>query len=114
MKFLLAKTKNSRILRTIKKSAELIKKGIEFISEKTQMSFDKVGQIVKDKVRILKQEALVIPVGEVTIRFENLKNDLDLTGFVGDTDFEKQKTIFYMENWSNEIERSKVLFIPKK
>ena len=107
------KTKNSRILRTIKKSAELIEKGIEFISEKTQMSFDKIGQVVKDKVRILKRKSPAVPVGEITVHFENLNEDLELSSLIADTDFEKQKTILYMENWPTEVERSKILFIPK-
>jgi hypothetical protein len=102
------------IPRAIKKSAELIEKGIEFISEKAQMSFNKIGQVVKDKVRILKRKSPAVPVGEITIHFENLSEDLDLTGLITDTDFEKQKTILYMESWPNVIERSKILFLPKK
>ena len=105
---------NAIIPRTIKKSVELIEKGIEFISEKAQMSFDKIGQIVKDKVRIFKKKSPAIPVGEITVHFENLNEDLDLSDLVADTDFEKQKSILYMENWPSEVERSKVLFIPKK
>jgi len=108
-------TVNEAIIpRTIKKPAELIEKGIEFISEKTQMSFDKIGQTVKDKVRIFKKKSPVVPVGEIKVHFENLKEDLDLSSLVVDTDFEKQKSILYMENWPNVIERSKVLFLPKK
>ena len=100
--------------RTIKKSAELIRAGIEFISEKAQMSFDKIGQIMKDKVRILKRESPSIPVGEIIVHFENLTTDLGLTNLVVDTDIQKNKTILYMENWPKEIEGSKILFLPKK
>jgi parallel beta-helix repeat protein len=108
-------TVNETIIpRTIKKSAELIEKGIEFISEKAQMGFDKIGQVVKDKVKIFKKKSPVVPVGEITVHFENLNEDLDLSGLVADTDFEKQKAILYIESWSNEIERSKILFLPKK
>jgi len=78
------------------------------------MSFDKIGQVVKDKVKIFKKKSPTIPVGEITVHFENLKEDLDLSNLVADTDLEKQKVILYMENWPNEVERSKVLFIPKK
>jgi len=108
-------TVNEAIIpRTIKKSAELIEKGIEFISEKAQMSFDKIGQAVKDKVKIFKKKSPAIPVGEIIVHFENLNEDLDLSGLVTDTDFEKQKTILYMENWPEVVERSKILFIPKR
>jgi len=107
-------TVNEAIIpRTIKKPAELIEKGIEFISEKAQMSFDKIGQVVKDKIRIFKKKSPAVPVGEITVHFENLNEDLDLSGSVVDTDFEKQKTILYMENWPNVVERSKILFLPK-
>jgi parallel beta-helix repeat protein len=108
-------TVNEAIIpRTIKKPAELIEKGIEFISEKAQMSFDKIGQVVKDKIRIFKKKSPAVPVGEITVHFENLNEDLDLSGSVVDTDFEKQKTILYMENWPEVVERSKILFIPKR
>jgi len=108
-------TVNEAIIpRTIKKSVELIEKGIEFISEKTQMSFDKIGQAVKDKVKIFKKKSPVVPVGEITVHFENLNEDLDLSNLTADTDLEKQKAILYMENWPNEVERSKVLFLPKR
>jgi len=102
----------SVIPRTIKKSLELIKKGIEFISEKTRMSFDKIGQVIKDKVHIFKKESPSVPIGEITVHFENLNEDLDLSTLVVDTDIEKRKAILHMENWPNEVERSKVLFLP--
>jgi len=102
------------IPRTIKKSRELIEKGIEFISEKVEMSFDKIGQIVKDKIRILKRKSPAIPIGEITVHFENLEEDLDLSKLIVDTDFEKGKSILYMKEWPKEIERSKILFVPKR
>jgi predicted MPP superfamily phosphohydrolase len=108
-------TVNEAIIpRTIKKSVELTKSGIEFISEKAQMNFDKIGQVVRDKVKIFKRKSPAVPVGEITVHFENLNEDLDLSGLVADTDFEKQKTILYMENWPQEVERSKILFVPRK
>jgi parallel beta-helix repeat protein len=107
-------TVNEAIIpRTIKKSAELIEKGIEFISEKAQMSFDKIGQAVKDKVKIFKKKSPAIPVGEIIVHFENLKEDLDLSSLIVDTDFKTRKSILHMENWPQEVERSKVLFLPK-
>jgi hypothetical protein len=99
MKFGSFENKNSIIPRAIKKSVELIKSGIEFISEKAQMSFDKIGQIVKDKVKIFKRKSQAVPVGEITVQFENFNEDLDLLSLIAYTDFEKQKTILYMENW---------------
>jgi hypothetical protein len=80
------------------------------------MSFDKIGQTVKDKVRILKKKSPSIPIGEITVHFENLSDDIQFSNLVADTDFEKQKTILYMENWPSEekIERLKILFLSKK
>ena len=104
--------KEGIIPRTIKKSAELINNGIDFISDKSQMSFDKIGQVVRDKVKIFKTKSSSIPIGEITVHFENLTTDLDLTSLIVDTDIQKNKTILYMENWPNEIERSKILFLP--
>jgi hypothetical protein len=48
------------------------------------------------------------------VHFENLSDDIEFSNLVADTDFEKQKTIFYMENWPSEVERSKILFVPIK
>jgi hypothetical protein len=65
-------------------------------------------------VKIFKKKSPAVPVGEITVHFENLNEDLELSFLIADTDFEKQKTILYMENWPNVIERSKILFLPKR
>jgi PKD repeat protein len=108
--------KEGVIPRTIKRTKEQVEKGIEFISQSAKMSFDKIGQTVKDKVRILKKKSPGIPIGEITVHFENLSDDIQFSNLVADTDFEKQKTILYMENWLSEekIERLKILFLSKK
>ena len=77
------------------------------------MSFDKIGQIVKDRVKIFKKNSPAVPIGEITVHFENLNEDLDLSPLITDIDIEKGKSILYMENWPNEIERSKILFVSK-
>jgi len=98
---------------TIKRAEEQIGKGIEFISQNAGMSFDKIGQIVKDRVKIFKKNSPAVPIGEITVHFEDLNEDLDLSPLITDIDIEKGKSILYMENWPNEIARSKILFIPK-
>jgi PKD repeat protein len=106
--------KEGIIPRTIKRTKEQVEKGIEFISQSAKMSFDKIGQTVKDKVRILKRKSPAIPIGEITVHFENLSDDVEFPSLIADIDFEKQKIILYMENWPNEVERSKILFVPIK
>jgi PKD repeat protein len=106
--------KEGIIPRTIKRTKEQVEKGIEFISQSAKMSFDKIGQTVKDKVRILKKKSPGISIGEITVHFENLNDDAEFPSLIVDIDFEKQKTILYMENWPNEVERSKILFVPIK
>lgn len=106
--------KEGIVPRTIKKIEEYYNQGIEFISETAQMSFRKIGQIKKDIVSIFKKKSPLKPIGKIIVHFEELNEDLDLTGLNADTDLEKQKTILYMEKWPSEIERSKVLFLIKK
>ncbi|MFH8120371.1 MAG: PKD domain-containing protein, partial [Candidatus Aenigmatarchaeota archaeon] len=106
--------KEGIIPRTIKKIEDYIHQGFDFISQSIQMSFQKIGQIKKDKVLILKRKSPPKPIGEIIVHFESLSDDLDLEGLNADTDLEKQKTLLYMEKWPNEVESTKVLFIFKK
>jgi len=108
------KIKEGIVVRTIKKGIEHIKKGIDFVSKTAKMSFDKIGQIIKDKVIILKRKSPAYPIGEITIHFERAGEDIDLSKLIADTDSKSGKSILYMEKWPKEVERSKILFVPKK
>jgi len=55
-----------------------------------------------------------VPVGGFTVHFERATKDIDLSGLIAEIDPKKGKSILYMENWSEEIERSKILFVLKK
>jgi hypothetical protein len=101
------------IARTINRTIDQIQKGIEFVSEKAKQSFDKIRQIGKDKVYILKHSEPT-PIGTITIDFNKAPKDIEFSNLVADTDPEHSKTILYLPEWPSEVERSKILFIPKK
>jgi len=54
------------------------------------------------------------PVGIITVNFGEAKDNIDLSELIADSDIKEGKSILYMENWPKEVERSKILFIPKK
>jgi hypothetical protein len=53
------------------------------------------------------------PVGIINVHFENATEDIDLTQIKVNTDLKKKKSLLYMPEWPSEIERSKILFVPK-
>ena len=54
------------------------------------------------------------PVGIITVNFGEAEGNIDLSELIADSDVKEGKSILYMENWPKEVERSKILFIPKK
>jgi len=71
------------------------------------------GRTMKDAVLILKRKSAPIPIGIINVHPEKAKEDIDLTDLVADSDIEKKKSILYMPQWPEMIEKSKILFIPK-
>jgi len=53
------------------------------------------------------------PVGLFKVHFEKAKEDIDLNQLRIDVDLEKRKSLLYMPQWPEEIEKEKVLFVPK-
>jgi len=53
-------------------------------------------------------------IERITIDFEKTIKDIDLSDMKVNVEVNKKKTIFYMEKRPLEIERSKILFVPKK
>ena len=53
------------------------------------------------------------PVGLLKINFDQTTGNINLTDLVAQTDSERRKSILYTPAWPNEIEVSKILFIPK-
>jgi len=50
---------------------------------------------------------------DITVNFGEAKGNIDLSELIADSDIEKGKSILYMENWPKEVERLKILFVPK-
>jgi parallel beta-helix repeat protein len=101
------------IAKTINRTIDQIQKGIEFISEKAKQSFDKIRQIGKDTVYILKHSEPTL-IGTITIDFDKASKDIEFSNLVADTDPTHSKTILYLPEWPSEVESLKILFIPKK
>jgi hypothetical protein len=53
-----------------------------------------------------------VPIGGFNIHFEKATKDIVLSGLVADINPQKGKLILYMEKWPEEVERSKILFLP--
>jgi hypothetical protein len=101
------------IARTINRTIDQIQKGIEFISEKAKQSFDKIRQIGKDTVYIIKHSEPT-PIGAINIDFDKASKDIEFPNLIANSDLEHSKVILYLSEWPTEVERSKILFIPKK
>jgi len=53
-----------------------------------------------------------IPIADVGVHFEEAEEDINLSALVADTNISERKSILYMPSWPDEIEESKVLYIP--
>jgi hypothetical protein len=72
------------------------------------------GRSFKDKVIGLIKHSPEIPVAIFEIDFGEVKEDVDFSRLIMDSDPVKKKAILYMENWPMEVERSKILLLPKE
>jgi|YelNatPaOPRAMG01_1025707.scaffolds.fasta_scaffold16679_3 hypothetical protein len=54
-----------------------------------------------------------IPIGITNVYFERAVQDIDLTQIKVDTDLETKKSLLYMPEWPEVIEKEKILFVPK-
>jgi len=99
--------------RIIKIPQEL-KEKIELISIALDKKVTEFGRTMKDGILIrTKPHSSSIPIGLITVHFEQATEDVNLTELVADSNLEKKKSILYMPDWPNVIEKSKILFIPK-
>jgi len=53
------------------------------------------------------------PIGTFQVHFDEATGDINLLSLLADIDVKSGKSILYMREWPKEIERSKILFIPK-
>jgi hypothetical protein len=101
------------IIPKIIKIPEVLKEKTEFILQELGEKATEFGRIMKDLVLIKVRHSPSAPVGIINIYFERAIQDIDLTQIKVDTDLEKKKSLLYMPEWPLEIERSKILFVPK-
>jgi hypothetical protein len=92
---------------------ESLKEKIELISMELGEKVTEFGRTMQDWVWIKVKHSPATPVGLINVHFEEATEDIDLSQLKVDIDFQKKKSLLYMQEWPSEIERSKILFIPK-
>jgi hypothetical protein len=90
-----------------------IKETIEAISTTLGEKLTEFGRTVKDTIFIRVKHSEPQPVGIITVHFEQAIKDIDLSNMKADIDLNTKKSILYMPEWPNVIEKEKILFIPK-
>jgi len=101
------------IIPKIIKIPEVLKEKTEFILQELGEKATEFGRTMRDSVLIKVKHSPSTPVGIINVHFEKATEDIDLTQIKVDTDLKKKKSLLYMPEWPSEIERSKILFIPK-
>jgi hypothetical protein len=101
------------IIPKIIKIGENLKEKIEMISLELNEKVTELGRTMRDLVWVKVKHSPSIPVGAIFVHPEKAKKNIDLNELIADYDLEKRKSILYMPEWPETIERSKILFIPK-
>jgi hypothetical protein len=52
------------------------------------------------------------PIADLVVHFEDATDNIDLSNITADVNLTARKSIIYMLSWPNEIEKSKILYIP--
>jgi hypothetical protein len=107
------KIKEEAIYPRIIKIREELKEKIELIWSSLGKNATEFGRTMKDWVLIKVKHSPSTPVGAIFVHPEKAKEDIDLNELIADYDLEKRKSILYMPEWPEIIERPKILFIPK-
>jgi len=76
------------------------------------VNLTEVAQNTFELVRVFARHSEIKPVAEMAIHFENATEDINLTNLIADTNITQRKSILYMIEWPEVVERSKVLYIP--
>jgi predicted MPP superfamily phosphohydrolase len=101
------------IIPKIIKIGEDLKNKVEFISAELGEQVTEFGRTMRDWIWVKVKHSPSTPVGLINIHFENATEDIDLSQLKADIDFQNKKSLLYMPEWPLEIERSKILLIPK-
>jgi hypothetical protein len=101
------------IIPRIIKIKEELKDKLELISTTLEKKVTEFGRTVRDLILIKSKYLTTSPVGIINVHFEKTKEDIDLTNLIADIDPKTKKSILYMPQWPEVIDKDKVLFIPK-
>jgi PKD repeat protein len=101
------------IIPKIIKIAEELKEKVELISTELGEKLTEFGRTMRDTVLIKVKHSPSAPVGVINVHFERATEDIDLTKMKADVDLKGKKSLLYMPEWPNIVEREKILFIPK-
>jgi len=99
-----------RIVTTTERVIAICERTWENVSHFAQNSLEKVSIFIKEKLG--NPTTIQLPVGTITIHFENATQDIDLTSLIADTNLTQRKSILYMPEWPEVVEESKILYIP--
>jgi parallel beta-helix repeat protein len=110
----------SKTLKLADSTLEKVKIISREFSEDLKEIMKRVGNIALDfqdqilfQVETTHSEKAFVPVANFTVHFEKAKGDISLSNLKIDSDSQKGKTLFYSSKWPEEIEKKKILFVPK-
>jgi len=101
------------IIPKIIKIPEVLKEKTEFILQELGEKATEFGRTMRDYVLIKVKHSPSTPVGLINVHFEEATEDIDLSQIQVDTDLERRKSLLYMPEWPEVVEKEKILFIPK-
>jgi len=92
---------------------EGLKEKVELISMELGEKVTEFGRTMQDWIIVKVKHSPSTPVGIINVHFEKATEDIDFTQIKVDTDLEKKKSLLYMPEWPEVVEKEKILFIPK-
>jgi parallel beta-helix repeat protein len=101
------------IIPKIIKIADSAKDTLELISMELGENVTEFGRTMKDMILVQVKHSPADAIGLINVHFEQATSDIDLISLVADANSTNKKSILYMLNWIEVIEKEKILFIPK-
>jgi len=101
------------IIPKIIKIGENLKEKVELISMELNEKVTEFGRTMRDWVWVKVKHSPATPVGLINVHFEEATEDIDLSQLKVDVDFQKKKSLLYMPQWPDVVEKKKILFVPK-
>jgi len=85
---------------------------LSLISLTTGENVSENPQNTLQSVLLTKSSSEAKPIAEFIVHFENATEDIDLSNMTADVNLTTRKSIIYTPSWPDEIEESKILYIP--